>query len=64
MSIYRPNELAALLGVNKSTIWRWIQAGSFPRPIKLGSRLTGWPVAVVDEWIATRPVTDSVSKAA
>ena len=38
------------LGVVYSTLWRWVKAGRFPAPIKLGSRLA-WTRADLDQWI-------------
>ena len=35
-------QVARLLGVGKSTIWRWCKQGKFPRPIKLSQRITRW----------------------
>ena len=28
------------LPVSKATIWRWVRAGRFPKPFKLGERVT------------------------
>ena len=42
-------ELAARLGVDRSTIWRWYQTGRFPRPHYLGERRT-WLLSDVEAW--------------
>lgn len=39
------------LGVSKSTLWRMIEAGKFPKPFKLGERLNGWHVDVFENWL-------------
>jgi len=39
--LLRVGEVAALVGVSKSTIWRWCSEGLFPRPIKMG-KTTRW----------------------
>ncbi len=31
-----------LLPFSKSTIWRRVAAGTFPRPVKLSERVTAW----------------------
>jgi prophage regulatory protein len=36
--------IPALIPVKKSTWWRGVRAGSFPRPVKLGPRTTAWRV--------------------
>lgn len=38
---------------NRTTIWRWVRAGTFPAPVKFGARAR-WSEAVVDAWIAER----------
>ena len=35
----------------KTVIYEWIKAGTFPKPIKLGSA-SAWPEHEVDNWIA------------
>ena len=34
----------ALIPVGKSTWWNGVRSGRFPRPIKLGPRMTAWRV--------------------
>jgi excisionase family DNA binding protein len=36
--------VAALLGVHRSTVWRWLEQGLIPEPRRLGGR-TLWPRA-------------------
>jgi prophage regulatory protein len=40
--------------VSPSTLWRWVAEGLFPRPIKLGPRVTAWKVSSLREWMAQR----------
>jgi predicted DNA-binding transcriptional regulator AlpA len=35
-------EVLALVPIGKSSWWKGIQAGRFPRPVKLGPRTTAW----------------------
>jgi excisionase family DNA binding protein len=36
-------EVAQLLGVSQRSIWKWVAAGTFPRPVKIGgSRAARW----------------------
>jgi len=35
-------ELAQILGVGKSTIYRWIRSGILPPPRRIGPRRVGW----------------------
>tara|TARA_R110001583_G_scaffold19264_1_gene75573 strand:+ start:1437 stop:1619 length:183 start_codon:yes stop_codon:yes gene_type:complete len=50
--IIRPAELAELLGVSQTTVWRWRKQKILQEPIKLGSRLVGWRKEDIDEWLA------------
>jgi predicted DNA-binding transcriptional regulator AlpA len=38
---------------SRTQVWRWIQAGTFPKPVRLGKRIC-WPVHEVDEWLRAR----------
>jgi predicted DNA-binding transcriptional regulator AlpA len=38
--------------VSSATLWRRVGAGSFPRPVKLGPRVTAWRAEDVRRWIA------------
>lgn len=33
------------------TLWRKVRDGSFPRPLKLSSRVTAWRVSDVRDWM-------------
>ena len=52
--IYRPSELAELLGVCETTLWSWRKKGTIPEPIKLGPRFIGWKAEDLNSWIASR----------
>ena len=54
MRVLRLPEVLARVSLSKSTLWRLINDGQFPQPIKLGPRATGWIEEEVDEWIASR----------
>jgi prophage regulatory protein len=41
-----------ITGVSVATIWRWEQAGLFPRRIRLGPNVVGWSQKEVDDWLA------------
>ena len=38
-------------GLARATIYRRIQEGTFPQPVKIGTRSVAWPSAVIDDWI-------------
>lgn len=49
----RPDK-PALLPFSSATLWRKVQAGEFPRPVKLSARVTAWRVEDVRAWMESR----------
>jgi prophage regulatory protein len=47
----RQKWIAAYLPISKSKLWRDCQAGTFPKPYKLGPRVTGWRTSDVRQWM-------------
>lgn len=47
----RQPQVLGLVPISKSTLWRRVQAGTFPEPIKLSERITAWRVEDVRQWI-------------
>lgn len=41
-----------LIPVGKSCWWQGVKDGRFPKPVKLGPRITAWRVADIRAWIA------------
>jgi prophage regulatory protein len=52
--LYRALELAKLLGVSRTTIWRSLRLGALPKPIKPFPRVTAWRKSDIDAWLATK----------
>lgn len=48
----RRREVEARTGLARSTIYDWMRAGRFPRPVSLGSRAVRWREQDIDQWIA------------
>ena len=44
----------APLPFSAPTLWRKVKAGTFPKPIKLSERVTGWNVGAVRAWMAAQ----------
>ncbi|UWR76652.1 AlpA family phage regulatory protein [Phaeobacter inhibens] len=44
----RVKEVAARYDVDTATIWRWAGKGLFPKPVKLGERVTRWRLSDVE----------------
>lgn len=37
--------VATRYGIGRSTLWRWVAEGAFPKPVKVGPRATRWRLA-------------------
>ncbi|WP_374683146.1 helix-turn-helix transcriptional regulator [Accumulibacter sp.] len=48
----RQPQVLAFVPISKSTLWRRIQARTFPDPVKLSERVTVWRAEDIRRWIA------------
>lgn len=39
---------------SRPTLWRWLKAGDFPPPVKLGPKHIGWLESDIEVWLAAR----------
>ena len=44
-------QVLAFVPISKSTLWRRVQVGSFPEPVKLSTRITVWRAEDLRRWI-------------
>ncbi|MCX2687671.1 AlpA family transcriptional regulator [Pseudomonas sp. DCB_AW] len=54
MRIIRLKEVIDSTGLARSTIYKYIGEGSFPKPVPLGDRCVGWVESEVHDWILAR----------
>ncbi|MGI2091645.1 AlpA family transcriptional regulator [Shewanella oncorhynchi] len=54
MKLIRLTKVMDYTGLARSTIYKFIAEGTFPRPVSLGSRAAAWVESEVQEWILTR----------
>ena len=57
MHILRLPEVSQATGLSRSTIYRLVQTGNVPPPLKLTTRTIGWYSTDIDTWIAARAAT-------
>ena len=50
----RQPQVLMFVPISRSTLWRRIQAGTFPGPVKLSARVTAWRAEDVRNWIAAQ----------
>lgn len=48
----RIKEVMQKVGLSRSQVYRLIQAGVFPSPFKIGSRVSVWSESLVSEWMS------------
>ena len=44
-------EVLNLVGVTRSTLYRWMEAGAFPRQISVGGNTVVWVESDVTKWM-------------
>ncbi|WP_298183763.1 AlpA family transcriptional regulator [uncultured Pseudomonas sp.] len=54
MKIIRLKDVIDTTGLARSTIYKYISEGFFPKPISLGDRCVGWLESEVQDWILAR----------
>lgn len=50
-------QVATQVGASKATIKRWVAAGDFPPPRRLGPRTVRWLLSEVDGWLSAAPLS-------
>ena len=50
----RMPDLRSKVGLSKSQIYKLIQQGDFPKPIKLGDKIAVWTNSEVEEWMSAK----------
>jgi len=54
MKIIRLKAVIVATGLARSTVYKYIEEGRFPKPIPLGDRCVGWLESEVQDWILAR----------
>jgi prophage regulatory protein len=56
MKVLRLPEVQDKTGLARSTLYKYIDVGTFPRPIYLGGRAVGWIDSEVHEWLKEKKI--------
>ncbi len=54
MQIWRLKKVMEQTGLGRSSIYKLIKEGSFPKPVPLGIRAVGWVATEINAWIESR----------
>ena len=60
--ILKLKEISSLTKLSSSTIYRLVQAGEFPKPIKLAAHASGWLESDIEDWIRDRKEASEILK--
>lgn len=50
----RLREVLHRTGLGRSTVYRWMDEGRFPKPVRLGARSVAWIEREIDDWLMSR----------
>ena len=50
----RPRQVLEMIGVSRTTLWRMVRAGHFPRPVCITERNRGYLLESVEAWMRAR----------
>ncbi len=53
-TLARLPKVEGMTGCRKSTIYKLIGEGKFPKPVRLGTRMVAWSEAAVLQWVQDR----------
>lgn len=43
-----------IIPVSAATLWRWVAAGLFPKPVRLSANAVAWRVEEIRAWMAEK----------
>ena len=49
------SEVQARCGLSRSTVYRQMGEGAFPRPLRVGVRAVRWRESEIESWLSSRP---------
>lgn len=55
--LLRLPEVQHRVGLGRSTIYRWMNEGKFPKPVQLGGHSVAWLQDEIDNWISATSAT-------
>ena len=54
--LLRRRQVEEITGLGRSSIYRLMPDGEFPRPVKVGSAAVRWRASDITDWLESRPV--------
>ena len=59
----RRAEVTRLTGLSRPTIYRLMESGDFPKPVKIGPRAVAWPESSISAWMEGRKAAAVANRA-
>ena len=56
ITILRRKQVESRTGLSRSSIYKMMSEGTFPKPVSLGARAVGWIENQIDQWLESRIV--------
>jgi prophage regulatory protein len=50
--VLRRPDVEALTGLSRSTIYKFMKDGTFPKAVKIGPRAVGWRQTDIEDWLS------------
>jgi prophage regulatory protein len=54
-ALLRIDQVMALVGRRRTSLWRMCKLGRFPKPVQLSVRSVAWRASEVEEWLQNLP---------
>jgi prophage regulatory protein len=52
--IMRMEEVMAVTGFKRSSVYKYMAIGTFPKPVPLSERAVGWVSTEIEDWVKAR----------
>ena len=59
--VLRIGDVTEYVGLSAPSIHRFVAAGKFPPPIRLGLRSVGWKITDLEAWIESREIKNGLT---
>ena len=57
--LLRRRQVEEITGLSRSSIYRLMQDGDFPRPLRVGPAAVRWKTSDITNWLESRPLATS-----
>lgn len=54
MKLIRLKQVIECTGLARSTVYKFMAEGDFPKPVKLGVRVAAWVESEINDWVNAR----------